>query len=54
MVRLRQVGLELLSQMPVPILNRSYHVNSVNYWAVRLIRPFVMGQQAVSAEEAEA
>jgi ubiquinone/menaquinone biosynthesis C-methylase UbiE len=53
-VRLRQVGLEPLRQTPVPILNRSYHVNSVSYWAARLIRPFVVGRQAVSAEEAEA
>ena len=53
-VRLRQVGLELLRQTPVPILNRSYHVNSLSYWTARLIRPFVVGRQAVSAEEAEA
>jgi ubiquinone/menaquinone biosynthesis C-methylase UbiE len=52
--RLRQVGLEPLRQTPVPILNRSYHVNSASYWAARLMRPFVVGRQAVSAAEAEA
>jgi ubiquinone/menaquinone biosynthesis C-methylase UbiE len=51
---LRKVGLELLRQTPVPILNRSYHVNSVSYWAARLIRPFVVERQGASAEEAEA
>jgi arsenite methyltransferase len=52
--QLRQVGLEPLRQTPVPILNRSYHVNSLSYWTARLIRPFVVGRQAISAEEAEA
>jgi arsenite methyltransferase len=53
-VRLRQVGLELLRQTPMPLLNRSYHVQSLSYWVARMMRPFVVGRQAVSAAEAEA
>ena len=53
-VRLRQAGLEPLRQTPLPILNRSYHVNSLSYWTARLMRPFVVGRQAISAAEAEA
>jgi hypothetical protein len=52
--QLWQVGLEPLRQTPVPILNRSYHVNSLSYWTARLMRPFVVGRQVVSAAEAEA
>jgi arsenite methyltransferase len=53
-VRLRQVGLEPLRQTPMPLLNRSYHAQSLSYWVARMMRPFVVGRQAVSAEEAEA
>jgi len=53
-VRLRQAGLEPLRQTPMPILNRSYHGHSFSYWVARLIRAFVVGRQAVTAEEAEA
>jgi arsenite methyltransferase len=53
-VRLRQAGLEPLRQTPLPLPNRSYQGHSFNYWVARLIRPFVVGRQAVTAEEAEA
>jgi arsenite methyltransferase len=53
-VRLRQAGLEPLRQTPIPVLNRSYHVQRLSYWVARMIRPFVVGRQAVTEEEAEA
>jgi ubiquinone/menaquinone biosynthesis C-methylase UbiE len=53
-VQLRQAGLEPLRQMPVPILNRSYHAQSYSYWIARMIQAYVVGRQAVTAAEAEA
>lgn len=38
---------------PVPVLNTSYHANSFSYWLARMIRPFVLGRQVVTAEEAD-
>lgn len=52
--RLRQFGMTAIRQTPVPVLNASYHANSFSYWLARMIRPFVLGRQAVTAEEAEA
>ena len=52
--RLRQFGMTAIRQTPVPVLNTSYHANSFSYWLARMIRPFVLGRQAVRAEEAEA
>jgi ubiquinone/menaquinone biosynthesis C-methylase UbiE len=52
--RLRQFGMTAIRQTPVPVLNTSYHANSFSYWLARMIRPFVLGRQAVTAEEADA
>ena len=52
--RLRQFGMTAIRQAPVPVLNTSYHANSFSYWLARMIRPFVLGRQAVTVEEAEA
>ena len=53
-VQLRQAGLEPLRQTPVPMLNRSYHEQSFSYWVARMIQAYVVGRQAITAEEAEA
>ena len=52
--RLRQVGMQPLRQTPVPVLNMSYHANSFSYWLAQMIRPFVVGRQAVTEAEAGA
>ena len=52
--RLRAVGLTSIRQTPMPVLNTSYHANSFSYWLARAIRLFVLGRQAVTAEEAGA
>ena len=52
--RLRQLGMTAIRQTPVPVLNTSYHANSFSYWLARMIRPFVLGRQAVTTEEADA
>lgn len=52
--RVRRAGMQPLRQTPVPVLNLSYHPNSFSYFAARLISAYVVGQQAVAAEEAEA
>ena len=52
--RLRRLGMASIRQTPVPVLNTSYHANSFSYWLARIIRPFVVGKQAVTAEEADA
>jgi arsenite methyltransferase len=52
--RLRSLGMTAIRQAPVPVLNTSYHANSFSYWLARMIRPFVVGRQAVTAEEADA
>jgi arsenite methyltransferase len=51
---LRSLGFSSLRQMPVPILNISYHANSFSYWLARMIRPFVVGKQEVTQAEADA
>ena len=53
-MRLQQIGLEPLRQVPMSFLNRSYHENSFSYWAARIIRPFVEGKHVVTAAQAEA
>ena len=50
--RLRALGMTSIRQTPVPVLNTSYHANSFSYWLARMIQPFVVGRQAVTAEEA--
>ena len=52
--RLRQLGMTAIRQTSVPVLNTSYHANSFSYWLARMIRPFVLARQAVTAEEADA
>ena len=52
--RLRQFGMTAIRQTPVPVLNASYHANSFSYWLARMIGPFVLGRQAVTAAEADA
>jgi arsenite methyltransferase len=52
--QLRQAGLELLRQTPMPMINRSYHGHSFSYWVARLIQAFVVGRQVITAVEAEA
>ena len=36
----------------IPILNTSYNPASFSYWVARAIRPFVVGWQTVTDEEA--
>ena len=43
-----------IRQTPVPVLNTSYHANSLSYWLARMIGPFVLGRQAVPAAAADA
>jgi len=50
--RLRSAGMQPLRQIPVPVLNMSYHTNSFSYWLARMICKFVAGRQAVTEEEA--
>ena len=52
--QLHQVGLESLRQIPIPMLNRSYHGHSFSYWVARLIQAFVVGRQIITEAEAEA
>src|SRR5215510_14262415 len=52
--QLRQAGLEPLRQIPIPMLNRSYHGHSFSYWVARLIQAFVVGRQIITEAEAEA
>ena len=52
--KLRQSGMTAIRQTPVPVLNNSYHANSFSYWLARNIRPFVLGRQAVTPDEADA
>jgi ubiquinone/menaquinone biosynthesis C-methylase UbiE len=52
--RFRLFGMTPIRQTPVPVLNTSYHANSFSYWLARMIRPFVLGKQALTAEEADA
>jgi SAM-dependent methyltransferase len=52
--RLRQAGMRPLRQVPVPIVNMSYHANSFGYWGARLIRSFVVGAELIAAHEADA
>lgn len=54
LARLRQSGMTPIRQTPVPVLNTSYHANSFSYYLARMIRPFVVGSQAVTQEEADA
>jgi arsenite methyltransferase len=51
---LRQAGLEPLRQIPLPMINRSYHRHSFSYWIARLIQAFVVGRQIITEAEAEA
>ena len=52
--RLREFGMTAIRQTPVPVLNTSYHANSFSYWLARMIGPFVLGRQAVTAADAAA
>jgi ubiquinone/menaquinone biosynthesis C-methylase UbiE len=52
--QLRQAGLEPLRQIPLPMINRSYHGHSFSYWVARLIQAFVVGRQIITGAEAEA
>ena len=52
--QLRQAGLEPLRQIPIPMINRSYHGHSFSYWIARLIQAFVVGRQIITEAEAEA
>ena len=52
--QLRQAGLEPLRQIPIPMINRSYHGHSFSYWVARLIQAFVVGRQIITEAEAEA
>jgi ubiquinone/menaquinone biosynthesis C-methylase UbiE len=51
--QLRRARLEPLRQIPIPMINRSYHGHSFSYWAARLIRAFVVGRQIITETEAE-
>jgi ubiquinone/menaquinone biosynthesis C-methylase UbiE len=50
--RLRRAGLQPLRQTAIPILNTSYNPASFSYWVTQVIRPFVVGRQGVTDEEA--
>jgi arsenite methyltransferase len=50
--RLRRAGIQPLRQTAIPILNSSYNPASFSYWVARAIRPFVVGRQTVTDEEA--
>jgi hypothetical protein len=52
--QLRQARLEPLRQIPIPMINRSYHGHSFSYWVARLIQAFVVGRQIITEAEAEA
>ena len=52
--QLRQAGLEPLRQIPIAMINRSYHGHSFSYWVSRLIKVFVVGRQIITEAEAEA
>jgi ubiquinone/menaquinone biosynthesis C-methylase UbiE len=52
--QLRQASLEPLRQLPLPMINRSYHGHSFSYWVARLIQAFVVGRQLLTEAEAEA
>jgi arsenite methyltransferase len=54
LARLRQVGMIPIRQGPVPVLNTSYHANSFSYYLARMIRPLVVGRQAVTHDDADA
>ena len=53
-VELRQAGLEPLRQTPITMLSRSANENSFSYWIARMVHAFVVGRQAIAAEEADA
>jgi hypothetical protein len=50
--RLRRAGIQPLRQTAIPILNSTYNPASFTYWVARAIRPFVVGRQTVTDEEA--
>jgi ubiquinone/menaquinone biosynthesis C-methylase UbiE len=54
LARLRQSGMTPIRQAPVPVLNTSYHANSFSYYLARMIRPFVVGRQAITQDDADA
>lgn len=52
--RLRQSGMTPIRQTSAAIMNTSYHANSFSYYLARMIRPFVVGRQAVRQDDADA
>lgn len=49
---LREVGLRLIHQVSVPVLNTSYNPSTLSYWAARLIRGYLVASKAMSETEA--
>jgi arsenite methyltransferase len=45
--RMKQVGLSVLEQLPIPVLNTSYDETSFSYLMARLIRSFLAGRQGI-------
>jgi hypothetical protein len=43
-----------IRQTSAAIMNTSYHANSFSYYLARMIRPFVVGRQAVTQGDADA
>jgi SAM-dependent methyltransferase len=52
--RLRKVGLTVLGQQPVPIINGSFHENSFSYWLAPMVAQFCTGRAGMSAAEVQA
>jgi arsenite methyltransferase len=51
---LRRAGFQVIQQVPVTIVNPSYHEDSFAYWAARLIVAFCMARSLLAKEEADA
>ena len=50
--RLRRVAIQPLRQTAIPILNASFNPACFSYWVAQVIRPFVVGRQSVTDQEA--
>ena len=51
---LRQAGFEVVQQVPVTIINQSYHEDSFAYWAARLMVAFCLTRNLISQDDADA
>ena len=51
---LRQAGFDVVQQVPVTIINQSYHEDSFAYWAARLMVAFCLTRNLISQDDADA